>query len=133
MEDFKRLKELFFNVKRTKKEEKQLHKDAIEWFEKEFLATFGKELNKSHYWAFKAGLLCFTIPELGEYYHYSFAILLLHFKKYNTKEFKEGFKYGLKSIKQETKYRDGNPYKETIFFYQKMAWDCGYMNALRNG
>ncbi len=77
----------------------------------------------------------FGVPQIGDYY-YKFIIKAIHFKFFNTKEYKQGYLYGQKCSKSKmkisnTNYRDANPHT-LIDFYSRSAWDCGYIFGLVN-
>ena len=140
MKEFKRFPELFYDRKKeTKKYTTLLQKEAKEWFEDNFSATFGSTTRigceKIFTWHFTCGMLSFGIPSLGTY-HYKFIIKMIHFELWKTKEWREGFKYGRFCDKTEPKhtndnYRDANPYSE-IKFYSNDAWDAGYVMGISN-
>ncbi len=141
MEIFENFKDLFIphRVKVLKKYESEIEKKALSWFKKNFDASFGSTTNcntKSIItWHYSAGLLMFGIPPVGDYM-YHFVIKMIHFEHWQTKEWKEGFKYGKFCSKSDMKvtndnYRDGNPYAEQNF-YSREAWDAGYIMGLSN-
>lgn len=139
MKDFSKFQMLFIphDVKILSREQKLLEKEAMKWFKEHFIVVFGsttrcdtKDKITFHY---SVGLLTFGFPGLGDYY-YKFLFKMIHFEKWQLKEWKEGFAYGKYCSKSKMKlrdnnYRDGNPYKD---FYRNEVWDCGYMMGLYN-
>jgi hypothetical protein len=141
MQEFKRFQELFISkeVKTTKKYNDSIEKEALDWFKKEFGATFGTttrcDTKNFITWHYSTGLLMFGIPKIGSY-HYKFIIMMIHFQYWKVKEWEEGYLYGQYCGKSKMKvrnnnYRDANPYTENNFYHNK-AWDAGYMMGLSN-
>lgn len=138
---FKSFQKLFIptDIKILKKEKNILEKEAMDWFKKYFNPVFGSTTNcntKEVVTYYCAGsLLHFGFPNLGDY-HYKFILRMIHFELWQTKEWKEGFKYGKFCMKSDMplsndNYRDANPYTD-IDFYRSSAWDCGYIMGLSN-
>lgn len=139
MQEFKKFKELFTSkdIKTSKKYNAGLEKEALEWFKQNFGATFGSttrcDTKDIITWHYSCGMLSFGVPPMGDYY-YNFIIQMVHFEFWKTKEWKEGFKYGLYCGKSKMKlsnknYRDANPYPDWNF-YSSDAWDAGYIMGL---
>ncbi len=142
--EFNDFKDLFRISYMKKKEEAVLEKSAKKWWVENFGATFGStssRLSDSNgvmakdklTWHYSAGMLMFGVPELGDY-HYPFIIMMIHFQKWNLKEWKDGYKYGkyCRTSKEELtnhNYRDANPYNN-VRFYSNKAWDTGYIMGL---
>lgn len=128
----------------NKKEKSILEKSAKKWWEENFGATYGSttsHLSDSNgvlakeklTWHYSGGMLMFGIPSMGDYY-YPFIIKMIHFQKWNLKEWRDGYKYGKHCRTSGEKltnnnYRDANPYNR-VSFYSQDAWDAGYIMGL---
>lgn len=123
--EFERFQELFWSGKVTKQYEKELEKASIKWYES-IGAKFGSHSDSAHKWAYKGGSLLFNSYNVG-WYNYSFIMMLLHFEIWSNQAFVDGFDYTILSEKRD---RDANPYSR-IDFFNRRAWDCGYILGLQ--
>lgn len=135
LQEFKRFNDLFIpgTLKKTKKYNSELQKEAKFWWIDNFKAVFGNCTKNYLTWYYSCGLLMFCAPDLGGYV-YHFIIKMIHFEMWKTPEWKEGRRFGNKTRKSEISPfggRDANPYTEENF-YSHTAWDCGYIMGISN-
>jgi hypothetical protein len=138
MKEFERFKDLFY-CSNIKKYNTALENKCLKWWKDNFNSVFGTttrcDTKTVLSWHWSLSTLCFGIPKLGDY-HYAFVIKMIHFEYWQVKEWKEGFKYGRRVIRENitptnNSCRDGNPYSK-IQFYSHDAWDAGYIQGLDN-
>jgi len=133
---FDRFQELFNMCKATKKYEAELEKEALNWFKDNFNAVFGsnsrcdqKEIE--FLWHYTTGLLILEVKNIGGY-HYKFTVKAAMFNHLKTPSYLQGFKQVRKLKKSNEQCdRDANPYPKHDF-YNRQAWDCGYICGLAN-